>query len=172
MALGIILASGFSKRMKKDKLFLSINGMPIIENVIKATSESLLDEILIIYRDIKVKEIADKYCITTFFNIKANLWQSKSVKLGVRKANINTHAFLFLVGDQSFIIRDAINQIIKSYHKRYYRIVVPIYNGKKGNPVLFSSKYKEKFLMLEGDTGGREIIATQGMKILFKVKQE
>lgn len=168
MISGIILASGFSKRMKMDKLSLKINGTSIIESVIKAASESLLDEILIIYRDIKIKEIADKYCIRTFFNSNANLGLSEAIKLGVRNANINAQAYLFLVGDQPFLTCDVIDQIIKSYNRRCYSIVVPIYNGKKGNPVLFSSKYKERLLRLEGDTGGREIIATDGRQIYFE----
>lgn len=168
MISGIILASGFSKRMKMDKLSLEINGIPIIESVIKAANKSLLDEILIIYRDIKIKEIADKYCIRTFFNGNANLGQSESIKLGVRNSDINAQAYLFLVGDQPFITSDVIDQIINSYNRKHYSIVVPTYNGKKGSPVLFSSIYKEKLLSLEGDTGGREIIANEGTQIYFE----
>jgi molybdenum cofactor cytidylyltransferase len=39
-------------------------------------------------------------------------------------------------------------------------IVVPIHDGQRGNPVLWSSKYFPELLGLTGDTGARNILLT------------
>ena len=46
MITGIILASGFSRRMKADKLLIDIEGSALIERVIKACVDSRLDDII------------------------------------------------------------------------------------------------------------------------------
>jgi len=38
-------------------------------------------------------------------------------------------------------------------------IAIPTYQGRRGHPVLFAMKYKEKLLELKGDIGGRQIIS-------------
>jgi molybdenum cofactor cytidylyltransferase len=37
-------------------------------------------------------------------------------------------------------------------------IIIPVYQGRRGNPVIFAIKYKGELLNLKGDIGGREII--------------
>lgn len=167
MITGIILASGFSKRMENDKLVLELNGIPMIENVILAAKNSILDEILIVLREEKIKKIADRHNIKVIFNKKAFLGQSESVKLGVSGADEDTKAYLFLMGDQPFITCQIINQICGEYKFGKSGIIVPVYNGRRGNPVLFSSIYKDNLLKLEGDMGGRAIINKSKADVYF-----
>ncbi|MBU4035998.1 MAG: NTP transferase domain-containing protein, partial [Proteobacteria bacterium] len=37
-------------------------------------------------------------------------------------------------------------------------IIVPVYNGKRGSPVIFPAKLKDELLTLAGDSGGRIIV--------------
>jgi molybdenum cofactor cytidylyltransferase len=37
-------------------------------------------------------------------------------------------------------------------------IVVPTFNGKRGNPVLWSSRFFDGLKAVQGDTGGRHLI--------------
>ena len=60
MITGIIMASGFSKRMKTDKLTIEIEGMKIIERVIEATISSKLDKIILVYRTEEIRLIGEK----------------------------------------------------------------------------------------------------------------
>lgn len=155
---GIILASGFSKRMGKEKLLLNIDGIPIIERVITSVKGSKIDEIILVYRNDEIKEIGDKYNIKTIFNENSNLGQSESIKLGLKNSNKFTDGYMFFVGDQPYLDSYIINKIIDKYDNENSKIVIPRYNNKNGNPVLFSSQLKNKLLDLKGDTGGRKII--------------
>ncbi len=168
MITGIILASGFSSRMGKDKLLLEIEGEKIIEKVIKAGKKSNLDEIILVYRKAEIGEVGDKYGVTTVENEKSSLGQSESVKLGVLKSKEETEGYMFLMGDQPFLTYKTINKIIKEFYKRKNYIIIPYYSGIKGNPVLFPSNLKEELLSIEGDKGGRDIIREKS-NIVFKV---
>ncbi|MTI48631.1 molybdenum cofactor cytidylyltransferase [Sporosalibacterium faouarense] len=158
MITGIILASGFSRRMDKEKLLLGINGVPILEHVLKSIISSKIDEVILIYRKNEIKDIGKKYGITTIYNGFAEKGQSESIKLGIFSAKEETDGFMFFVGDQPYLNTETVNNLINMFNSRKYEIVVPSYNGKRGTPTIFSSIFKEELLNIEGDKGGRNII--------------
>jgi molybdenum cofactor cytidylyltransferase len=157
MITGIILASGYSKRMKEDKLLMKIDGTKMIELVIERCKESFLDNIILIYRTEEIKKIGERYNIKTLYNPKAHLGQSEGLKLGVKEAK-NSEAYMFLVGDQPFITAQLIDTLIEEYRLNRASIVVPYYNCRRGMPTIFSSTFRDELLKVEGDKGGRDII--------------
>lgn len=164
MITGIILASGFSRRMGSDKLLIEIDGEKIIERVIEACCKSKLDDIILIYRSEDIKEIAIKYNIKTIYNENAHLGQSEGLKLGV-KAAIDAESYMFLVGDQPFLTPETINKLIEEYNQTGSSIILPYYNGHRGMPMIISSLYKEELLDIVGDKGGRDIIKNNPSKV-------
>jgi len=66
--------------------------------------------------------------------------------------------FCLILGDQPFIKAKIINQLIKSFTRGKKEIVVPYYQNKRGNPVLFDIDWKEDLMNITGDTGGRVLI--------------
>lgn len=158
MITGIIMASGFSRRMNRDKLILNFGGELVIEKVIKATKESKLDEVILVYQNESIRDVGHRYNIKTVFNSSPEKGQSESMKLGIRASNLNTRAFMFIVGDQPLLDFKTINKIIEVFNNSEKKIIVPSYNGKKGSPTIFSSKLRDKLLEVEGDKGGRIII--------------
>lgn len=157
MITGIIMASGFSERMGKDKLLLEIDGMKMVERVIRACVNSSLDRTILVYRKEEVKRIGEKYRIETIYNPNAHLGQSESMKLGIRKA-LYSRAYMFLVGDQPFINSMLIDRLIEEFEKQEHSIIVPSYNGRNGTPTIFSSKHRDELLRVEGDKGGRDVL--------------
>ena len=165
MISGIILASGFSERMEKDKLLLEVGGMPVVERVVKAAKFSLLDDVILIYQNARVRAIAEKYQVRTVYNDRAYEGQSAAVKLGVRESRPDTEAFMFLVGDQPFLDSDTINTLIDCHASNPQAIIVPVYNGKRGNPAIFPSIFRNDLLAIEGDIGGRAVIEKRGDRV-------
>lgn len=172
MITGIVLASGFSRRMNRNKLALTIEGIPMIERVILAGVNSNLDEMLIIYRDPSVKTVADQHKIKSVHNNNAIAGQSESIKLGINNSDGQSEAYLFLMGDQPFITAEIINQILQAHLNNKKNIVVPLYDGKKGSPVLFPDRYKEKLLAIKGDSGGRALIMDENNRVHYENIQD
>ena len=158
MTTGIILASGFSRRMGKEKLLLKVNGIPMVERVIMAAQSSHLDELILIYQRDDIRELAKERVTKMVYNQHADEGQSAAVKLGIQSSHPDTDGFMFLVGDQPYLDPATINKLIALFKKDQTRIVVPIYNGDMGNPVIFPTTAKKDLLLLRGDCGGKRLI--------------
>ena len=169
MVTGIIMASGFSNRMGKNKLLMEIQGEKVIDRVIKACKNSLLDEIILVYRLDEIKEIGLSHGIKTVYNPDAKKGQSASVIHGVKNSK-EGNGFMFLVADQPFLDSRVINSLIDEYKKDNRMIVIPYYCNKFGMPIIFPPVYKDDLLGVKGDKGGREII--QGNEMVKRIYYE
>jgi molybdenum cofactor cytidylyltransferase len=158
MISGIILASGLSRRMGEDKLLLPVEGVPVIERVIAAASKSELGEIILVCASDSVADKGKKYRTKIVKNNAPEIGQSHSVSLGVKNSCRSADGFMFLVGDQPFINESIINKLIEEFLPGRCSAVVPLYNGIKGNPVIFASKLRNKLMSLSGDSGGRVLL--------------
>ena len=158
MITGIILASGLSRRMGSDKLLLPVDGIAIVERVMQAADASLLDDIIVVYQNPVVRKLAESYRIRQVYNPDAAQGQSASVNAGVLAALHDTHAYMFLPGDQPRLDSATINILIDAWQNRNDHIIVPVYGGRRGSPVIFPVQLRDRLLALEGDMGGRAVI--------------
>jgi molybdenum cofactor cytidylyltransferase len=173
MISGIILASGFSKRMEQEKLLLPVGGIALVERVLRAARASRLDDIILIYQKEEIQKIGRKYGIPAVYNSRAAEGQSAAIKLGINAASPETDAFMFMVGDQPFLNASIINILIDTFHQDPRSIIVPVYSGTRGNPVLFPAVMKELLLTLEGDRGGRVLIDSMPERVnLVSIDEE
>ena len=173
MISGIILASGFSKRMEQEKLLLPVGGVALVERVIQAAQASRLDEVILIYQKREIEKIGRKYGIKAVHNPRADEGQSAAIKLGIHTAQPETDAFMFMVGDQPFLNPSTINILIDTFQQDPHSIIVPVYNNTRGNPVLFPSAMKELLLALDGDRGGRVLIDSMPERVkLVSIDEE
>lgn len=168
MISGVILAAGLSKRMEgKNKLMLELDQKKIVEHVIIAAKNSNLDELVLVYRDEAVKVLAEKYGIKALYNKNSEKGMATSLVEGVKGLSQDSKACLFMLGDMPFVSSDTINKIISAEELNISeKIVVPFYDGKRGNPVMIGRKYYEDILKNTGDLGAREIIKQNPEEVL------
>ena len=72
---------------------------------------------------------------------------------------------MLLLGDQPFIGPEIINQLIDRYQTGKYGIIIPVYNGKRGHPVIFGVKYKKELLGI-GDGGAKIVVDNHADDVL------
>lgn len=170
----IIMASGLSRRFGENKLlFKPFENRPMIENIFKILEDEKFeeDEKIVVYKDLEIKRIADKFNFKSVENRRYTYGKSESIKCGVRNASDETEGFMFLVGDQPFISRETIKRL-KEKGIKEKNIVVPIYKDnygkmRRGNPIYFPRKFKKELLNLTSDDGGINIIEANKEKIIF-----
>ena len=155
---GIIMASGFSRRMKTDKLLLKLGDKMVLEKVIESCKKSNLEDIIVVYRKDEIRDLANRYNLRAVLNEKADEGQSASIKLGVSNIEKDTKGMMFIVGDQPHLDSLTIDTIIDEFEDNQEKIIIPIYDGKKGNPTIFPISLKEELSALTGDVGGKEVI--------------
>ncbi len=161
----IIMASGFSSRMGENKLLLKYKGCALVEYVLENVSKSNFSHRLIVTNRIEVIELSKKRNINGIMNLNADLGQSESIKLGILNSP-EALGYAFFTGDQPFINEEIITELINEFEQYPNNIIVPIYKGRRGNPVIFPKKYTEELLKLQGDIGGKTVIN----KFIYQVR--
>jgi molybdenum cofactor cytidylyltransferase len=179
MISSILLAAGLSSRMGgENKLSKEINGLPLINHAIKNILGSAVNEIVVVlgYDKNVIKNIIKnnkkiKFCYNTDYESGI----SSSIKVGLNNISKKTEAFFICLGDMPDVNQSIYNKLIKTrynYNKKLkleYKkeIIIPTYEGKSGNPVLFSKFIRNQIMSISGDDGAKKIIELNKKKILY-----
>lgn len=154
----IIMASGLSKRMGKNKLLLQFKEKEIFKYVLDVVSLSDISQRIVVSSYDEILNYAEG--LKNFKIVKNNensLGQSKSISLGVNNSNI-CDGFMFLPCDMPFMTYSLINDICSFFYQDTKCITVPRIDKKNSMPTIFPYSLKADLLNISGDVGGREII--------------
>lgn len=153
----IVLGAGNSKRFNGNKLLAKIKDKPMYMHIVENILDLNLNKIIFVtqYEEIR-KKLLD-YNIHVVMNEKSELGISHSIKLGI-EADDTCDGYLFIVSDQPFIKAESIQALIDRFIKSDKGMACVEYNNKLKNPTIFSKKYKEELLQLQGDVGGKSVM--------------
>ena len=156
----IILSAGESKRTGKPKLLLPLRESTILEQTIDNFLKSKVNEVIVVvgYRAEEMTSLIANRPVIVTVNPVYRHGMSTSIAAGLSLTSDKTQAVMFALADQPFIDTQTINHLIKVFSAGNKGIAIPIYQGRRGHPVIFANKYREELLRLKGDIGGREII--------------
>jgi molybdenum cofactor cytidylyltransferase len=85
---------------------------------------------------------------------------ASSVKAGIAAVPENADGAVICLGDMPLISADLIDRLIEAFAPdRGNLIVVPVADGRRGNPVLWSRRFFNELMTLDGDIGARHLIA-------------
>ena len=167
---GVLLAAGQSRRMKQTKQLLPLNGQRILEVCLDNLCASRLDEIVVVLGHDAPRILpllGDKPRIRVIINRDFRDGIGTSIREGVRQIGPQVSAVMVALGDQPFIPPEAVNALIDGWTSGTQGIVVPVYRGKRGHPVLFSLPlYRSALELLDDDVGGRAIVQANPDDIL------
>ncbi|WP_251860217.1 molybdenum cofactor cytidylyltransferase [Clostridium sp. Marseille-Q2269] len=166
MVNAIIMASGNSTRMGTNKLTLPYKGKFIVEHVIDSVKQCNFNNIILVGKEQQMLDIAKDNNILTILNKESYKGQSQSIKLGI----LNTCAsdgYMFFTADQPLIDSYTINLLLDAFINNKNSIIIPRYKNKVGSPTIFSAKFKNQLLNLQGDIGGKTVIHNNMDEVLF-----
>ena len=172
----IILAAGSSSRMGggRHKLLLPLHDRPVLAHVIDAALASQARPVVIVLghqaEQVRTKILA--YTIHPNLIIVENprylQGMSTSMHLGIqlltsqdykkRDESYSIDSALIVLGDQPLITARVIDSLITTYRITGKHIVAPLYDRKRGSPVLFDRSYFPELLEISGDEGGRKVL--------------
>ncbi len=158
-----MLAAGKSERMGQNKLFLSLNGKVLIDNILDAVAASGIDEQVIVlgHKPEQVIEAIKPRLQTLKIAVNEDYEQGMifSFQKGLQMLPYVDAAFLVL-GDEpifdSNFLKLMIQQMENSQGKTL--IVSPIHKGKKGHPLLFHRQLFTEILNLKNPQTIRDIV--------------
>jgi len=158
----------------RHKLLLPLDGRPVLSHVIDATLASLARPIIIVlgYQANQVRTRIAQYAahpdIITIENPSYLQGMSTSMHMGLQilishgyrksMSTSQTDSALIILGDQPMITSRVIDTLIIAYRAKGKRLVAPLYDGKRGSPVLFDMSLFPELLQVTGDEGGRTVL--------------
>lgn len=153
----IILAGGESRRMGTPKMLLPFRGNTMLGKVIENVTASRVDHTLVVLgaeKD-KIGELLNGYRVSSCYNVNYNEGMLSSVKCGIKHLPENCRAFLVFQGDQPMILPSTTDKLIEAYLKSEKGIMMPVFNKKKGHPLLIDSRFIANVEQLDNDHGLR-----------------
>jgi len=156
----ILLAAGESKRMAQIKQLMPLGESTILGRIIDNLLNSAISETVVVlgYRAEEIRKTIAGKPIKITINPDYQHGMSTSIIAGLKQMDKRARAVLIALGDQPFVDSQTINSLIEAFIANNKGITIPVYQGRRGNPVIFSIRYKNELLDLKGDVGGREVI--------------
>ncbi len=153
----IILAAGGSVRMGTGKMLLPYRGMTIIEKVIENVLKAGIDRIIVVTGSGKeeITKVIRRLPVEQIYNDNWKTGMLSSVKCGFRSLPETCRAAIIFLGDQPMIDSKTIEEVTYAYRKTGKGIIMPVYNKKRGHPLLIDKKYSVELDKLNPDEGLR-----------------
>ncbi len=161
----VILAAGESTRFPGHKLKKDLNGLTILEHVMTNLKNSgCSGQIVVLGRTtIGEKDKVEALGFDYIYNEKSELGMGFSLACGTKKIKElfnpeEEFGILFTPGDMPFISKNVFKTMVKEFADSETSILIPVFNNRRGHPVIMSSKFYSDIIGLNKDKGARDII--------------
>jgi len=163
----IVLAAGHSSRMRasgqgRNKLVELVGGKPMVRHVVEAALASAASDVVVVTGNEKEAVMAtlENLPVTFSDNPDYSNGLSTSLILGLSILPTDCDGALVLLGDMPAIDALLLDRLIAAFDPAEDRaIIVPVHQGRRGNPVLWARRFFDEMRTLSGDQGARALFA-------------
>jgi molybdenum cofactor cytidylyltransferase len=166
---GIILAAGKGSRMGGGKMTALLHGKALVRHVADAAVASHLDPVIAVlgHDADQVGKALEGAGMHLIHNPDFAEGMATSLKAGIAALPAKTDAALILLGDMPQIKPETIQQLIDAFKSNpHAAAVVPVVQGKRGNPILIARSLFASIMTLEGDVGARKLLSEAGETVI------
>ncbi len=159
----LLLAAGKSSRMGgPNKMLAEIEGRPMVARVAQRLLSSQARPIVAVLGNMadEVDAAIGKLPLERVRNPDFADGLSTSLKRGIAALPKGLDGVIVCLGDMPMVTGRDLDRLIGAFNPLEGRaIVVPVRHGKRGNPILWSSRFFPEMAVLSGDVGARQLIA-------------
>jgi molybdenum cofactor cytidylyltransferase len=159
----IILAAGRSTRMGgPNKLLAELDGKKLVRIATEQALASKASDVVVVtgHQAELVEQALAGLKVRFVRNPDFAGGLASSVKAGIAAVPPTADGAVICLGDMPLIDANLIDRLIESFAPdRGNLIVVPVAAGRRGNPVLWSRRFFNELMTLDGDIGARHLIA-------------
>ena len=155
----VVLAAGSSSRMGRPKPLVPILGKTLLDRVLGGVRDSHVAEIVVVLGS-NAKQIQSEIDLqgtTVVMNPQFDDGMSSSLRRGVAAASSRSRGLLVVLGDQPFVSPKSLNALIAQHTSGTGKILIPTFEGIRGNPILLDQALIPELGQIKGDIGCRAI---------------
>jgi molybdenum cofactor cytidylyltransferase len=160
MICAMVLAAGRSRRMGVQKLLLPFGSKTVIAHIVDQLAESAVDEVHVVVgcqgkrvsRELSGRPVS----IVNNSNYKSGMLSS--IRCGLHVMARQCKAVLVALGDQPSVTTKLIDQMLQAFASTEKQILIPLYRGKRGHPIMFSAAYRDEILTQYDNVGLRGLL--------------
>jgi len=162
----IILTAGASSRMGKHKAFLKWNGLTFLETICYNLSKQEFLQIVLVSNSsinnfCQLKVAKNVECIENLHPEKGML---SSFRCGLNRLKFKSTNVMLCLVDHPAVEHETYRKLCKKARKN--KIVVPVYKGKRGHPVVFGSDFISELMKRECPEGAKTIVKSHPESVL------
>jgi molybdenum cofactor cytidylyltransferase len=176
MLSAVILSGGASQRMGSPKALLPYQGRPFLEHLITVTSHPKIGARRIVL-GAHAELIADAVRLAAdevVINAEWEKGQLSSIQAGMRSLPAGTDGMILCLIDHPLISATLVDELIERFYSgsKTPPIVLPVYQGKRGHPVIFSSGVYEELMTAPLEQGARSVVWAHAREVAEVVTSE
>lgn len=160
MLAAVILSGGASQRMGSPKALLPYQGRPFLEHLLDVTHHpkiSVRRVVLGVHAETIAKAIhvpADEVVI----NEDWEKGQLSSIQVALNSLPAGLDGMLLCLVDHPLISASLVGDLVSTFYSSNAPIVLPMFEGRRGHPVIFSAKLFPELQAAPLDVGARAVV--------------
>lgn len=162
MVSAILLAAGESRRMGDvNKLELNVDGVSLLRRTAELLLASNLHEIVVVlgHEAEKTRAILNDMPMKVIENKAYRDGQMTSMYQGLLSLSKVCEGVMVCLADQPLLQINDVNTLITAFGSRCHgSILVPTFEGRRGNPIIFDYEHRQEILNGERNLGCKKLI--------------
>ncbi len=158
----ILLAAGESRRMGDiNKLHMPIDGVPLLRHSVETLLAAKLGEIMVVlgHDRANTQALLKDLPVRTVYNNDYESGQMTSVHCGLGSLGQAFEGVFVALGDQPALTVSDIDHLIDAFFTRNGgEVVIPMYENKRGNPIIISNRCQQDIVTGKYNFGCRRFI--------------
>jgi molybdenum cofactor cytidylyltransferase len=164
----LVLAAGQSARMGgANKLFAEIGGVPLLLRAVNAAQASAAASVTVVLGHEAEKGealLADRR-VNIVRNPDYAQGMSTSLAAGLAAMPAEAEAVVVLLADMPRVNAAHVDRLIAAFDPQRPSIIVPMQDGRRGNPILWPREFFGEMQSVSGDQGARGLLAQHAARI-------
>ena len=160
----IVLAAGRSTRMGTiNKLIAEIGGKPLVRIAAEQALASRAGPVIVVtgHERERVEAALAGLPVRFVHNPGYTDGLGTSLKAGIAAVPADADGAIVCLGDMPQVDSPLIDKLLASFDpERGALVVVPTFDGRRGNPVVWSRRFFNDLMLIQGDIGARHLIGS------------
>lgn len=158
----IVLAAGTSQRMRRPKQLLRLGESTLLAHTLANVRRANVDEIILVlgFAAEEIQQSIPMSGIVTVTNADYQQGMGTSIRTGLSVISPQAKGALIILGDQPFVRPATLNSLIEYHQRCLPQIIIPLFKGFRGNPILLDRSVFPELRHLQGELGCRSIFGS------------